>query len=201
LKRSPVNKINRTRKRKSRESLFAALFVAAACLFPLSGCGEGAKPPAQQQKAEVVKQAPEKKPVAVAAAEVKKAPPEPAGYHYDPMGKIDPFVPLVREVEGMDAQVLDDEGPLTPLQRYALAELKLVAVIVAGDQSKAMVEDGKGDGYILSRGTLVGNKHGEVTEIKQNEVVIVEKEINPSSGGIIQKKVSLVLHTSEEEEL
>jgi len=195
-----VNKINRTRKRKSRESLFAALFVAAACLFALSGCGEGAKPPAQQQKAEAVKQAPDKKPVAVAAAEVKKAPPEPVGYHYDPMGKIDPFVPLVREVEGMDAQVLE-EGPLTPLQRYALAELKLVAVIVAGDGSKAMVEDGKGDGYILSKGTLVGNKHGQVTEIKQNEVVITEKEINPSTGGIIQKTVSLVLHKSEEEEL
>jgi len=174
--------------------------VAAACLFALSGCGEGAKPPAQQQKAEAVKQAPDKKPVAVAAAEVKKAPPEPVGYHYDPMGKIDPFVPLVREVEGMDAQALE-EGPLTPLQRYALAELKLVAVIVAGDGSKAMVEDGKGDGYILSKGTLVGNKHGQVTEIKQNEVVIVEKEINPSTGGIIQKTVSLVLHKSEEEEL
>jgi hypothetical protein len=31
--------------------------------------------------------------------------------------------------------------------------------------------------------------------------VIVEKEINPSTGGVIQKRVSLVLHKSEEEEL
>jgi Tfp pilus assembly protein PilP len=106
----------------------------------------------------------------------------------------------VREVEGIDEQVMS-EGPLTPLQRYTLAELKLVAVIVAGDQSKAMVEDGKGDGYILSKGTLIGTKHGEVADIKQNEVVIVEKEINPSTGGVIQKRVSLVLHKSEEEEL
>jgi len=175
------------------------MFFTAALLCALPGCGEQAKPPTQQ-KAEAVRKVPEGKPAVTAAAEVKKAPPEAADYHYDSMGKIDPFVPLVREVEGMDEQVMS-EGPLTPLQRYTLAELQLVAVIVAGDQSKAMVEDGKGDGYILTKGTMIGNKHGEVAEIKQNEVVIVEKEVNPSTGGVIQKRVSLVLHKSEEEEL
>lgn len=176
------------------------LFFTVSFLCALPGCGEQAKPPVAQ-KAEAAKKTPEGKPAVTAAVDVKKAPPdEAADYHYDPMGKIDPFVPLVREVEGMDAQLMS-EGHLTPLQRYTLAELKLVAVIVAGDQSKAMVEDGKGDGYILSKGTMIGNKHGEVAEIKQNEVVIVEKEINPSTGGVIQKRVSLVLHTSEEEEL
>jgi type IV pilus assembly protein PilP len=175
------------------------LFFTAAFLCALPGCGEGSKPPAQQ-KAEPAVKAPEAKPAVTAAADLKKAPPAPADYHYDPMGKIDPFLPLVREVEGIDEQVMS-EGPLTPLQRYTLAELKLVAVIVAGDQSKAMVEDGKGDGYILTKGTLIGNKRGEVAEIKHNEVVIVEKEINPSTGGIIQKSVSLMLHKSEEEDL
>lgn len=194
-----MNKINRIRKRKSRALLFSVLFMTAAFLCSLPGCGEGSKPPVQQ-KAAGAKKAPDKKPAAATVKEVKKTPPEPAGYHYDPMGKIDPFVPLVREVEGMAEQILS-EGPLTPLQRYTLAELKLVAVIVAGDQSKGMVEDSKGDGYIISKGTLIGNKHGEVAEIKHNEVVIVEKEINPSTGGVIQKKVSLVLHKPEEEEL
>lgn len=175
------------------------LFFTAAFLCALPGCGEGPKPPAQQ-KPEAAGKATVAKPAVTAAAEVKKAVPEAADYHYDPMGKIDPFVPLVREVEGMEEQVMN-EGPLTPLQRYALSELKLVAVIAAGDQSKAMVEDGKGDGYILTKGTMIGNKRGEVAEIKHNEVVIVEKEINPSTGGVIQKRVSLVLHKSEEEEL
>ncbi len=175
------------------------LFFNAAFLSALFGCGEPAKPPAPKQP-EAAQKAPKVKPAVTAAADEKKAPPEAADYHYDPMGKIDPFVPLVREVAGME-EMMTGEGPLTPLQRYALSELKLVAVIVAGDQSKAMVEDGKGDGYILTKGTMIGNRRGEVSEIKHNEVVIVEKEINLATGGVLQKKVSLVLHKSEEEEL
>ena len=58
----------------------------------------------------------------------------------------------------------------------------------AGDQSKAMVEDSKGDGYILSKGTLIGDNYGEVVEIKNNEVLIVEKEVDLSSGEIVRKE-------------
>ena len=194
-----MNKINKIRKRKSRESLLTVLIFMAGFLCTLSACGEQSKPPVKQQ-AEAAKPAAEHKQAVKATADGKKALLEDAAYHYDPMGKIDPFLPLLRDIEGMGEKVLGDE-PLTPLQRYTLAELKLVAVIVAGEESKAMVEDAKGDGYILSKGTLIGNKHGEVVEIKKNEVVVVEKEINPSSGGVIQKRVSLVLHKPEEEEL
>lgn len=175
------------------------LIIIAAFLCMLSACGEQAKPPVKKE-AEASKPSAERKQAAKATAEEKKSLLEDAAYHYDPMGKIDPFLPLLRDIEGLGEKVLGDE-PLTPLQRYTLAELKLVAVIVAGEESRAMVEDAKGDGYILSKGTLIGNKHGEVMEIKKNEVVVLEKEINPSSGGVIQKKVSLVLHKPEEEEL
>lgn len=175
------------------------LMVIAGFLCMLYACGEQTKPPAKQQ-AEASKPAGEQKPAGRARAEEKKALFEDAAYHYDPMGKIDPFLPLVRDIEGL-GETMPGGAPLTPLQRYTLAELKLVAVIVAGEDSKAMVEDGKGDGYILSRGTLIGNKHGEVVEINKNEIVVLEKEINPISGGVIQKRVSLVLHKPEEEEL
>ena len=122
------------------------------------------------------------------------------GTSYDPMGKKDPFLPLVKE-EGKLIDPLLAQGPLTPLQKYPLAELKLVAVLQAGEQSKAMVEDSKGDGYILSKGTLIGDKFGEVVQIKDNEVLIVEKEVDVSSGEIIEKNASLILHKPEEEEL
>jgi len=93
------------------------------------------------------------------------------------------------------------EGPITPLQKYTLSELKLVAIIVGLGNPKAMVEDSKGDGYIIRKGTLIGDKYGEVTEIRRNEVVVVEKEIDPNSGEIVQKNVSLILRKPEEEEL
>ena len=93
------------------------------------------------------------------------------------------------------------EGPLTPLQKYTLTELKLVAIIMEQENPRAMVEDSKGDGYILSKGTLIGDQHGEVSEIKKNEVVVVEKLIDPNSGEIIKRNVSLILYKTEEEEL
>ena len=116
------------------------------------------------------------------------------------MGKKDPFLPLIVE-EGEIPATLLSQGPLTPLQKYSLAELQLVAVLQAGKQSKAMVEDSKGDGYILSKGTLIGDKYGEVVQIKDNEVIIVEKEIDVMTGEINERTVSLVLHKPEEEVL
>jgi Tfp pilus assembly protein PilP len=82
-----------------------------------------------------------------------------------------------------------------------LAELKLVAIITGTENPEAMVEDSKGDGYIIKKGTLIGDRYGEVVEIEKNEVFILEKEIDQSSGEIVYSKVSLILHKPEEEEL
>ena len=119
-------------------------------------------------------------------------------YHYNPMGKKDPFKPLIK-VEKKIAERMMIEGPLTPLQKYNLTELKLVAIVVGLGHPRAMVEDSKGDGYILSKGTFIGDSYGVVTEIKENEVVIVEKEVDPSSDEIVQREVSLILYKPEEE--
>ena len=109
--------------------------------------------------------------------------------------------PSVIKTDSKLAAKMNMQGELTPLQRYDLTELKLVAIIVAGDNSKAMVEDSKGDGYIISKGTLIGDKYGEFEEIKSNEVVVIEKEVDPTTDEIISKEVSLILHKPEEEEL
>ena len=167
------------------------------CYLP--GCGGNSKPPEKQKtnttsKAEKSKPAPQKKKVVKAKAAEKMV------RHYDPAGKKDPFLPLVKEGSSFFSG-LPGGAPLTPLQKYSLSELKLVAVIQAGEKSRAMVEDSKGDGYILTKGTLIGDRYGEVVEIKKDEVVIEEKEVDDSSGEIIRKTVSLILHKPEEEEL
>ena len=165
----------------------------------ISPCGGNSKPH-EEKKAETTAKTTvsRKSPKTVKKVEVPLL--EETAYHYDPMGKKDPFLPLIKEGDKI-SENLFGKGPLTPLQKYSLAELKLVAVLQAGDQSKAMVEDSKGDGYILSKGTLIGDKYGAVTQIKHNEVVIVEKEIDDSTGEINEKPVSLILHKPEEEEL
>ncbi|MDX1778823.1 MAG: pilus assembly protein PilP [Thermodesulfobacteriota bacterium] len=187
------------KRRINKGTGYLTLFLICGLLCYLPGCGGNSKPP-ESKKAASVPKVKAKKKAQKTVKKVKKPIYEVEGYFYDPMGKKDPFMPLIAE-EGDISDTLLSQGPLTPLQKYSLAELQLVAVLQAGKQSKAMVEDGKGDGYILSKGTLIGDKYGEVVQIKDNEVIIVEKEIDVMTGEIKERTVSLVLHKPEEEEL
>jgi len=191
--------VGKVKKERSKGCCFLALFIIVSVLFILASCGEKSQLP-EQKKIETTSKEIDKKPVTPALKDEKEASEEGVAYHYDPMGKKDPFKPLIRE-ERKTAEKILMQKPLTPLQKYTLAELKLVAIVIGLENPKAMVEDPKGDGYILSKGTLIGDKFGEVTEIKRNEVVVVEKEVDYSSGEIVHIKVPLILHKPEEEEL
>jgi type IV pilus assembly protein PilP len=194
-----LKRMERKKRRKNKGIGFVTLFFICGILCYLPGCGGNSKPP-ESTKAEATSKKAKAKTPRKTVKKAKKSVYEASGYTYDPMGKKDPFMPLIKD-EGKLIDPLLAQGPLTPLQKYTLAELKLVAVLQAGDQSKAMVEDSKGDGYILSKGTLIGDKYGEVVQIKDNEIIIVEKEVDVSSGEIIEKNASLILHKPEEEEL
>ena len=93
---------------------------------------------------------------------------------YSPVGKTDPFRPW-----GLKA--LTSSRPresLSPLERYELGQLKLVAIIWKTKEPKAMVEDGAGLGYILKVGTPIGPNEGKIKAIRQGEVVIEESYID-----------------------
>lgn len=189
----------KVRKERSKGFCFLVLFLIGGLLFNITACGEKSQPP-EKKKIETTPKKISRKKVKPTLKDKKEAPQEVIVYHYDPMGKKDPFKPLIKEEKKIAERMLSQK-PLTPLQKYTLAELKLVAIVIGLENPKAMVEDSKGDGYILSKGTLIGDKFGEVSEIKRNEVVIMEKGIDFSSGEIIHKNVSLFLYKSEEEEL
>jgi len=192
-----VEKIKRV---KNNVFYLLAFFLVAVALLNLSACGEKSQPSVQKKVKANAKKV-DKKKVVKSAKKEQDSTEKVLAYHYDPMGKKDPFKPLIEEEKKISAKILM-KGPLTPLQKYVLTDLKIVAIIVGfGKENKAMVEDSKGDGYIISKGTLIGDKYGEVTDIKTNEVIITEKEIDPLSGEIIHKENTLILHKPEEEEL
>jgi Tfp pilus assembly protein PilP len=99
--------------------------------------------------------------------------------YYDETGRVDPFAPFLRkpepaQVEGAEAEAIR-RVPRTPLERIALGQLKLTAV-VRGDSDLllAMVEDARGKGYILRMGTYVGENGGRVSRISENRVIVEE---------------------------
>lgn len=99
-----------------------------------------------------------------------KKPEQPERPRYSAAGKRDPFRPL--SLKPKPTQRAREN--LSPLERYEIGQLKLVAIVWDIKEPKAMVEDATGLGYIVNVGTLIGPNEGKVKAIKPNEVVIEE---------------------------
>lgn len=91
---------------------------------------------------------------------------------YNPTGKRDPFMPFDLSPKR------DNEESLTPLERLNIGQLKLTAVLKGFDEAKAIVEDQSGKGYSVKKGTKIGTGNGEVVEINDNSILILEKNID-----------------------
>lgn len=99
---------------------------------------------------------------------------------YDPKGKIDPFVPLFKEgvAVGKEKKM---RAHITPLEMVDLSQLKLVAIMRASGGNKALVEEVSGKGYIVAKGTYIGNNSGRIVKIL-NDRLIIEEEIEDIIG-------------------
>jgi type IV pilus assembly protein PilP len=97
----------------------------------------------------------------------------PDGYFYNPAGKTDPFKSFIAEQEAFEEKKV--RKPRTYLETLDLSQLELVAVILHGKESWAMVRDSKGLGHVIKEGTLIGTNEGVVHQITEGKVIIREK--------------------------
>ena len=116
---------------------------------------------------------------------------------YNPEGKIDPFEPLFKEepeppqMEAMDGK-RKRRTPQTPLERVALSQIKLSAIMRSSAGNRALVEDATGKGYVIKKGTFIGLNAGQVIQIEKDRVII-EEEIENLMGELIVKNTELKL--------
>ena len=171
------------------------IFLSMAFLFLLTVCGGGAPPPSPPVKGKAPS-AEKKKvepPQIVEKVEQKEPEKKPEEFVYNPVGKPDPFKPFLQ---------LTDKGTvrrahLTPLQKYEISQLKLVAIIISPQGNVALVEDSQGKGYFLKKGTVVGSNDGKVTQILKDRVII-EEVYQDIFGQTKANEISLFLHPAEE---
>ncbi len=159
--------------------------------FIITSCGGGppsAPPPKVERKVEVKKA--ESREIEKKEAE-KKVEPE---YQYNPAGKPDPFKPFI-ELTPVREKVRTT--PLTPLQKYDLSQLKLVAIVSTPEGNVALVEDSTGKGYFIKKGTEIGKNEGKVTKILKDRIII-EELYEDVFGKIKKSEVPLFLHKIEE---
>lgn len=193
-KQPPKKQKKRWQELKSNKGRFSWISISVAFLFLIVSCG-GESPPLPVPEKSKAPAVATKKPVPVKVAE-KKEPEkkeEPAEYSYNPVGKPDPFKPFIQ----LTGKEFPRTVPLTPLQKYDVSQLKLVAIITAPEGNIALVEDSLGKGYFLKKGTWIGKNNGKVIKILKDRVMI--EEVYEDVFG--QKKVneiSLMLHRIEE---
>jgi type IV pilus assembly protein PilP len=164
-----------------------------AFLFFIGGCGGGTPPSSLPAKAK--SPAVEKRKEDVAKVAEKKEPEkkEETEFSYNPAGKPDPFRPFIQLTPVREAS---RNVPLTPLQKFEVNQLKLVAIISLPEGNIALVEDAAGKGYFVKKGTLIGKNDGKVTKILKDKVVIQEI-YQDVFGQTKTSEISLSLHKSE----
>jgi len=179
--------------RRSRRWIPAISILLCLC-FLIIGCGGGTSPPPPTKKG-APSSAPAKKVEAPKVAEVKEPPKkEEPEYSYNPSGKPDPFKPFIQLTP---VREIPRTTPLTPLQKYDISQLKLVAIISTPEGNVALVEDATGKGFFLKKGTLVGKNEGKVTRILRDRVIIEESFLDVF-GKIKTNEVIMLLHKVEE---
>ncbi|MCB0421435.1 MAG: pilus assembly protein PilP [Bdellovibrionales bacterium] len=98
-------------------------------------------------------------------------------FEYDGSNRRDPFKPYVRieetgEVDSDSGSI--SKGPLLPLQRFDLNELKLTGIIWDVEDPQAMFVDPSGKTYRVGVNARVGRNSGYIAVIREGEVVVVE---------------------------
>jgi len=143
----------------------ALLSLGVATTLLAAGCGEPRPPPrpaVPAAQAAAPQAAAEKAPDRAAAPE----------WSYSSVGKRDPFRSFLAELETASASPVSRCA--TPLGRYELDQLKLVAVVTGLDDPVAMVQAPTGVGYAVRRGACLGKNGGTVAAVRSGELVVSE---------------------------
>ncbi len=107
---------------------------------------------------------------AARGAEPKKS--DTPEWSYSSVGKRDPFRSYFTELAKSQGGLATRCA--TPLGRFELDQLKLVAIVTGLEDPVAMVEAPTGVGYAVRRGACVGKNGGVVAAVRSGEVVVSE---------------------------
>jgi len=109
-------------------------------------------------------------------------------FNYEVSGRRDPFMPYTSP----KAVSLDEEdGVISPLQRFDLDQLKLIGIIWDTKKPKAMFLDPSGKGYIVGKLDKVGRNRGYVAEIREGEVIILERFVGEGRSTFQTRRIPL----------
>lgn len=146
----------------------AAVITGTGCEF--LGLSENPQPPAETTTQEEVAPTPPPAPKPVA----KKQEEDYQRPEYPNNTRRNPFQPDLEVIKPPEVGDPGQEERLDPLERFALSELELVAIISEVAVPKAMFIDPEGFGHVLKEGDRIGQNSGVLSDIRDNEVEVTE---------------------------
>jgi len=114
---------------------------------------------------------------------------------FDFSTKKDPFKPFVAvKIETVNSpesnkKTLHDS---LPIHSYDVSQFKLIGIITGGRESKAMVTDPGGKGYVLKVGMLIGKNDGRIVSINISGVEVLE-QFKDDNGRVRKEHIKLSL--------
>jgi type IV pilus assembly protein PilP len=110
-------------------------------------------------------------------------------YFYTPIGKRDPFRPYYLDIARATPEQSQAEEPrlITPLERFEVEQLKVVAVVSGISTPRAMIEAPNGKGYIVRPGTPIGRNGGRVARIKRDELIVEEEYLDSNARRVLNR--------------
>lgn len=178
--------------------------LAAALFLSLMAAGCAGEQQAPAAKPQAAPKAAQKAASAVPPLPGRDAPAivEQESVQFDAKSMRDPFKPFIRiEKEAKSTKELKPVAfvPRTPLQFFAIEEIKFVGVVWSqGNVAQALLEDPSGKGYMVKTGTFVGNRGGKLKEIR-TDLITIEEELVDVLGETNLKLTTIKLHKPENE--
>jgi type IV pilus assembly protein PilP len=122
-------------------------------------------------------------------------------YEYQIDDRPDPFAPFVTGPAQTNPvvpdEIIEENEVLTGMQLFEPGQLTLVALMMTGGETVAMVQDFTGRGYMIEEGMKIGRR-GVITRITENEVLI-EETSRTRSGKVLKNEIAMVLKREGEE--
>ena len=122
-------------------------------------------------------------------------------FQYQVEDRPDPFAPFVTEQARRNPtvpdEIIDENEVLTGMQLFEPGQLTLVALMMSGGETLAMVQDFTGRGYVVEEGMKIGRR-GVITSITEDKVLI-EETARTRSGKILKNEIAMVLKREGEQ--
>ena len=122
-------------------------------------------------------------------------------YEYKVENRPDPFAPFVSGPAQSNPitpdEIVEENEVLTGMQLFEPGQLTLVALMMTGGETRAMVQDFTGRGYVVEEGMKIGRR-GFITRITEDKILI-EETARTRSGKVLKNEIAMVLKREGEE--